>query len=372
MAWYSAWTRAQRLVITVPAGTVAPVSYFPVVLTAASLPTELTNNSYGRSDGGDLAFAADLGTGNMQASIGAQLPCEVVSAAFGVTPSAEIHVQVPSVAAAGTLTYIWVLYGNSGQTAQPAAGSTYGSQKVWKENGTQNYQGVYHLQGTGTPATWADSTSLANTGTNYGAVAATGQFGGGAVFDKSVPNYVQTDACKSIPISNLTLSCWLNFSSINNPSAIIYQRPGIGPEVALCFHGTNLAFEWAAFFDWNTSGLIPTSGVWTYIAATFSTSGSLITIYTNAGGSFTSASHSNAITTSTLAVGFVLMNDTGYGPRATSGVLDEARIALAVRSASWLAAEYSNQHAPGTFIQPPVGQGPLVMFAPWLFNSEDC
>ena len=101
------------------------------------------------SDGGDLAFAADLGLGNTLSSIGSQVPCEVVAATFGGSPVAEIHVQVPSVAATGTLTYIWLLYDNPAQTSQPAASGTYGSQKVWNENGTQNYSGVWHL---GTPS----------------------------------------------------------------------------------------------------------------------------------------------------------------------------------------------------------------------------
>ena len=137
MAWYDPWTRAQRLVITVPSGTVAALSYFSVVLSSSSLPTELTANTYGRSDGGDLAFAADLGVGNSLSSIGAQIPCEVVSAVFGGSPSAEIHVQVPSIAATGTLTYIWVLYGNSGQDRtqrqpRPMAAKLYGMKTVRK------------------------------------------------------------------------------------------------------------------------------------------------------------------------------------------------------------------------------------------------
>ena len=351
MAWYSSWTRAQRLAITVPAATVAPVSYFPVVLTAASLPTELTNNSYGRSDGGDLAFAADLGVGNSLSSIGTQIPCEVVAAVFGGSPSAEIHVQVPSVAATGTLTYIWVLYGSSVQTAQPATNSTYGSQKVWNENGVQNYQGVYHLQGTGTPSTWSDSTSLANTGTNSGAVATAGAFGGGASFNGATPNSITTHACKTVALSSLTLSCWLNPTTIPSYGALMLAVDG-GNTYGIDFYSRNISYQWVAVYQWNTSGLIPSYGAWTYIAEVFQNNSKPVA-YAGTGGSLASATTTlAAISTATPASGFDLMWNPSYTERSISGVLDEVRISLAVRSASWIAAEYANQFAPSTFILP--------------------
>ena len=50
--------------------------------------------------------------------------------------------------------------------------------------------------------------------------------------------------------------------------------------------------------------------------------------------------------------------------------MDEVRIAAVARSASWIAADYASQNAPGTFIQPPAGQGPLSTLASYTTYSD--
>ena len=374
MAWYSSWTRAQRLVITVPSGTTTTLSYFPIVLTASSLPTELTNNTYGRSDGGDLAFAADLGVGNSTSSIGAQIPCEVVSAVFGGSPAAEIHVQVPSVAATGTLTYIWVLYGNAGQTAQPAASSTYGSQAVWNENGTQNYQAVWHF---GTPSTLsiADSTSNAVSATNHGVTATTGAYGGGANFDGS--SYIDT-ANFADNLTAMTVSAWLNYSSVASANRIaIAKLINFASGEGWCFGSSADKF----------TGFVQTSGsvyqqteanatiaisTWYYVVWTkTSNATSGFSLYINSGAP-ASVTNSGAGTVSS----FTNSDNVRLGTDQAAdyylvGLGDEFRIASVARSASWIAAEYSNQSAPGTFIAPPGGQGPLSLAdASYTFSAS--
>jgi len=369
MAWYSSWTRAQRLVITVPSGTVTALSYFPVVLTAASLPTELTNNTYGRSDGGDLAFAADLGLGNSVSSIGSQIPCEVVSAAFGGSPSAEIHVQVPSVAATGTLTYIWVLYSNSGQTAQPAASSTYGSQNVWNENGVQNYQGVWHF---GTPSTLNvnDSTSNANISTNHGATAGTGPWSGGAATIGNA-NYIDAGSSSSLaPSGNFTISGWANqVAAGSNANDIIGRDNSAPPNREYILRLTTSGNVYAYVYD--SSG--NSTGITGGSAISFGTWVCLQAVYTYIGSgtsSYTIYVNGTQVGTSSIAIG-PPSNATGYntwlGARMQSfhdyfyGSIDEVRIANVARSASWVASDYANQSAPGTFIEPPSGQGPISL-----------
>ena len=356
MAWYSSWTRAQRLAITVPTGTTAALSYFSVVLTAASLPTELTNNTYGRSDGGDLAFAADLGAGNSVSSIGAQLPCEVVSASFGGSPSAEIHVQVPSVAATGTLTYIWVLYGNSGQTAQPAVSSTYGSQAVWNENGTQNYQGVWHL-GNGTTLSTADSTSQANNGQTSGnlpTASAAGIFGGAANFSGS-GQYIHTT--NTVNVYPGTFSVWAKSASttVASYTGLLSNYYGgshngwalevyPGSTDYNCYYFNNSA-NYANGESGSGFGALTTS--WTLLHGVITSSG--LSLYYN-GAFIRTVSWSGTATpcTSTYPAYIgSLSNIAGL----FAGLMDEGRISAVVRSASWIAAEYANQSAPGTFIQ---------------------
>ena len=379
---YTAWTRVQRLSITTPAGTTTSLSWFPVVLTAASLPTELTNNTYGRSDGGDLAFAADLGVGNSIASIGAQLPCEVVSAAFGVTPAAEIHVQVPSVAATGTLTYIWVLYGNSGQTAQPAASSTYGAQKVWNENGTQNYQGVWHLQGSGTPATWADSTSLNHVGTNHSATAATGTLGGCATFNGTT-QYIDIGASNLYAIypttTQSTIGAWFKSAAATGAQYICSFQISTGSDgvqiLGNYFINPYNFFGTARDISNNSTTAVSSStycdSAWHYSVWTINGANGTLYLDTANVASLSNASTAHAMGTAHAVIGSYQAADSFW-----AGSIDELRVSAVARSTSWIAAEYANQSAPGTFILPPGGQGPLPMtpatFMPWIFNSEDC
>jgi Concanavalin A-like lectin/glucanases superfamily len=385
MAWFDNWTRAQRLVITVPSGTVATLPYFPVVLTPASLPTELTNNTYGRTDGGDLAFAADLAAGNSVSSIGAQLPCEVVSAAFGGTPSAEIHVQVPSVAATGTLTYIWVLYGNSVQTAQPAASSTYGSQKVWNENGTQNYQGVWHW-GTPSSLSLADSTSNALTNTNHGVTAGTGELGGAATFASASSTYLDFGNVLNMGLNSWTVSTWIKTSQTGTTVAGLICKSVFTVQGNRWYVVANDGSDMIGITccDASTAGhtvsvaassSIYQDGSWHLLTGVWNRAG-LESLYLDAVQvgtpiDISSYSSQNWTTTDKLLFG-CYDNSSGTGPQAGTyynGLFDETRIAATNRSASWIAADFANQSAPGTFIQPPSGQGPISIVSSYTYSA---
>ena len=370
---YSYWSRAQRLKLSLPA---ADLSNFPVYLSASSLPTELTNHSYGRSDGGDLAFATDLGTGNTLTSIGNQIPCEVVSASFGGSPSAEIHVQVPSVSHT-TNTYIWVLYGNSAQSTQPGVGTTYGKHNVWDSN----YIGVWHLSDCGGSigSTIADSTSNGNNGTNAtsnagsGVGSTTGKVGNAGNFISgqsiALPNF-------SFSNSAFTVQTW-----IYNYSWPMSTNQLFGPIVAFSLGGTayGLREEYYPSWNWNGIGLlfnntmpvwvpscttnIPQAS-WNHLAATYASSTG--TMYVNGSNSL-SASHSN--------YGYAMVNSIGSAATTVNdgangqfnGVLDEVRLSNIARSNNWLAAEYSNQNAPGTWINT-ASQNPLSTSDTFFFG----
>lgn len=370
MSWPTSWTRAQRLVITVPAGTVAPLAYFPVVLTAASLPTELTDNTYGRSDGGDLAFAADLGTGNTQASIGAQIPCEVVSAAFGGSPSAEIHVQVPAIAATGTLTYIWVLYGNSGQTAQPAAGTTYGSQAVWNENGTQNFAAVWHF-GTAATLSLVDSTANGNTLTNSGtATNGTGAYGGAVSLNGSSQLLYNS----TLSISNPVTSSVHLKKTVSNVGAFIYDAYSATGRQAL---GLDLSGSDTAIGMYAGNAVVGHSGFtggWEQVGGVFNGASSYL--YRSGAADLSLVDSGANVFNDGITIAKRYYTGTNIGATYFGGLIEEFRLSAAARSASWFAAEWASWNAPGTFIQPPGGQGPIsisgVTFTPWIFNNDDC
>ena len=340
MAWYSSWTRAQRLAITVPSGTTAALSYFPVVLTAASLPTELTNNTYGRSNGGDLAFTAEPRGGQFRIVDRRQIPCEVVSAVFGGTPSAEIHVQVPSVAATGTLTYIWVLYGNSGQTAQPVASSTYGSQKVWNENGTQNYAGVYHLNEAGTNPTTNDSTSNAKNSTaQTWTPTASGQIGRGASFSGS--QLITLPSSTFSATNDYTLSGWGNDAS-GSGYRVIFAASTTYPFLGTSGGKGYVQSKPGQVLVGTTS---VTTGLHHLVMVKSSTAG--LIVYTD-GVVNTNATLTGAGTTGSAQY----IGASTAGTYNWVGVIDEVRLAATPRSASWIAAEFANQSAPGTFTAP--------------------
>ena len=290
----------------------------------------------------------------------------MVSAAFGGTPTAEIHVQVPSVAATGTLTYIWVLDGNSGQTAQPAASSTYGAQAVWNENGTQNYQGVWHW---GTPATLslADSTSNALTNTNHGVTAGTGELGGAATFTSASSTYLDFGTTLNMGLNNWTLSTWIKTSQTGTSPIGIIAKSVYGSGPGRWFIVMNDGSDMIEANFASVSGIsasvaasssVYQNGAWHRISATYDRAG-LLLLYIDGAQvgtqpSISAYSGTNWTNADNLFFG-VYNNLAGTGPQTGTyynGLLDETRIAATSRSASWITAEYANQSAPGTFTQP--------------------
>ncbi len=107
---------------------------------------------------------------------------------------------------------------------------------------------------------------------------------------------------------------------------------------------------------------------------TFSASpgGPVTSTVTIPNGSPIAATVSNAPSSTSVAP--QIGNDPNGANRSWTGQLDEIRISATNRSPSWISASYSNQLAPGTFIQPPGGQGPISLGtispstgAPWLW-----
>jgi hypothetical protein len=362
--WYGNWSRAQRLAITVPSGTTTPLAFFPVLLTAACLPGELTNGSKGRTDGGDLAFASDN-----SGSIGAQIPCEVVSASFGGSPSAEIWVAVPNIAATGTTTYIWVLYGNASQTSQPGTTTAYGSQAVWSEDGAQNFAAVWHFQGTGSPATFADSTALGTTLTNYNSntPVTAGEIGSSLSFNGSNTRYL-TGSDAVLPngsARSITASVW--FKAYPSPapgSYLVILNYGYGfssPGEELCMwltddsNGAGTFGVGSALYSSGTSSGGANGycdGNWHLGTMTYD-SGTTTTRYYVDGVAGTIANNLiwPSLSNSSVRVGGVTPSSS-YANGPFNGLIDEIRLSYVVRTPSWIAAEYANQYNPGGFITP--------------------
>ena len=359
MSWYSNWTRAQRLAITVPSGTTAALSYFPVLLTAACLPSELTSGAYGAANGADLAFAADA-----SGSIGAN----PLRGGLGVLWRQSLRGNLgagAAVAAAGTTTYLWVLYGNSAQTSQPAVNSSYGSQAVWNEGGLQHFQGVYHLPN-GSTLSAADSTgqNSGNTSATTG-TAASGKIDGGA---RPAPRQqVGIDLGTGISVNGaFTLEAWVNLTSNSITNFVnglvnkgLYASDGNG-DCAICILGNPEAATGTGLFCvscytssaqyhlWDSVSA-PT-GSWTHIIGTWD--GSNLRLYKNGSQVGSGVTTSGTMTNSTTKH-FLIGSYPGSGATNTglAGTADEVRITTGIaRNASWIAACYSNQSSPGGFV----------------------
>lgn len=117
------------------------LSNFPVVLTEASLPSEMLD--------ADGSYPAQLGGGDIRFSSDAdgltQLPCHVVTFIPENTPAngkALIYVKVPTLAGASDTTiYVW--YDGPADSVQRAASDPYGREAVWNSD----FVGVWPLQG---------------------------------------------------------------------------------------------------------------------------------------------------------------------------------------------------------------------------------
>jgi len=141
----------------------ANLTDFPVLLTEATLPTEMldADGTYpALNGGGDIRFSSDSGGST-------RLSCEIVDFTTDNNPAngkGEIWVKVPTVSSSSN-TSIWVWY-DSSAASQPHPDSTYGSKSVWDSN----YKGVWHLNesGNGTADEFADATSNANDGQGVG------------------------------------------------------------------------------------------------------------------------------------------------------------------------------------------------------------
>lgn len=171
MAFPTGWTQSKPLQI---AAVDATLTDFPVLLTAANLPsTMFSGGTPADNGGGDVRFSSD-------AAGATQLPCEVVSFVTGGSPSAEVWVKVPTVATGGTTIYVW--WGNTGQT-QPIVSDTYGRNAVWSTR-----RAVWHLgqDPSGSAPQMVDSTGT-NPGTTNGSMTSgqsvAGKAGNGLSFD---------------------------------------------------------------------------------------------------------------------------------------------------------------------------------------------
>jgi hypothetical protein len=277
-------------------------------------------------NGYDIIFTSDVAGNNV-------LPFEQESYVPS-TGTAIYWVNVPTVShTQDTVIYVW--YGNANVTTSQANASS-----VW----SSNYAGVYHFPN-GTTLSANDSTANDDTGVIVGAIATTGEIGGGVSFGN--PGYISLPNLPDYSEADFTVSTWINFSSLPAYNVIMVgesQAPNVlfistqSNGQGLRMGKTATEEDASASFTWSTN-------TWYHFALTRASG--IFTFYVNGTPLSTNNENSSAATFDYPNVNNDIGGDGGNFP--LYGSLDEFRILSASRSADWIATEYNNQSSPSTF-----------------------
>lgn len=243
----------------------------------------------------------------------------------GTTGTVEYWVKVPTLSAsANTVIYIWT--GDATKTTYQggSTGAAYDS----------NFMGVWHYPD-GTTLSLADSTSNARNGTMAGTmVAVTGKIDGAASTNYPTGSWASNGVSYTVfSTGTPTVSCWVKLDSTTGYQTIATT----GSSNGVWLNAGKMDYYTTTDRNANTS---VGTGSWVHIAMTHD--GSNIRYYYN------------GATDGVIAQTAFTMNiDKSFKDTPSSntlrGAMDELRISSAVRSASWILAEYNNQNSPSTF-----------------------
>jgi hypothetical protein len=219
-------------------------------------------------------------------------------------------------------------YGKSGITTFQSTASA-----VWNSN----YKGVWHM-GEST-LTAHDSTANANNPTTLnGATTTAGAVGAGALIGSS---YISVPHSTSLDITSgaITVEMWIKpATAAEGTYSHLYSK--IGTEIYYNSGGTTI----------NLHSYAPPNGQWSHIAYTLAYPTRVS--YFNGSGYSENTYESAGSNTAPLLIG-------GNGATPVFvGAVDEVRVSDIVRSAGWIATEYRNMSAPGTYISVGAEQSP--------------
>ncbi|HUK38823.1 MAG TPA: DUF2341 domain-containing protein [Methanomicrobiales archaeon] len=326
--WYSPYWLYRKKIIIDHTKVAGSLTGFPVLINRADVQV---GNEAQQPSGNDILFTAWDGT--------TKLPHELESYNWN-GGTMVVWVKVPALSPT-TDTVIYMYYGNSNAPNQqnPTA--------VW----SPDYTGVWHLN-----ASFSDSTSNGNGGTNNATTDVGGQIGAGRSFSNG--NSVTIADAGSLDMTagqDFTMSAWVKtsqaavagtwpalFRKVNDPT----RTEGYG----LYLHNQNLNgghwyFELEDGPYYGAYGLNNIAdGTWHYVVGV--RAGSTVNAYEDGTpgdsipGSAGDLSNGNTLT----------MGANSMSPPDTlfyAGSLDELRIAKTARPLSWIKTEYNNQKNPG-------------------------
>lgn len=351
--WYDgAWK--YRKAITIDADQVSGtqvLTNFPVLISTTDTDWRTTGNGgYAeQSDGGDFFFTDQYGQ-----KLSHEIETYVES-----TGQLIAWVNVPALQYDSD-TILWIYYGNSAADDQ------------WDVDGTwaSNYTAVLHMDEDPDVAGAdgiLDSSGTTNHATDFGGMDANDLISGGKIgsaldFD-GTSDYLIMDHSSSYKTSNITISAWVNptYTGLETFAKILdlqydntfdspftswaMGRDGTNPRSR--FEITDNGAVQSTVVDW--TGTEWEDGAWFQMTMTFD--GDNLRAYVNGASVGSSDSTNNGAISYTADNTNLHIGARGTTPlaRFMKGGLDEIRLSSNVKSEYWIATEYANQNAPGTF-----------------------
>ena len=329
--WYnSSWTYRKKITIDKTKVPNTNQTNFPVLVSLAGL-------SNVNASGTDIRFTSADGVTELAREIEYYSSGSLVS-----------WVKVPLLSTTVN-TDIYMYYGNSSAVTEPVANSTYGSQKVWDDGGSNYFKGVWHLgesSGTVYDSTSNHSDLIAVGSPTYGA---SGNFGKAITFGSSAYLWRDAAVLSGTPV---TISAWARHTGAttgviaavsNKTTAENYIQAYMTSSHVV---GTDVASDVSHYASANATGNASLN-TWTYVVDVQSA--------VNSRTAYRDGENSQTNTTSispSLNITLVGIQKTGSTLNYSfSGDIDEVRISSIARSADWIKTEYNNQYSTSTFYQ---------------------
>ncbi len=337
------------------------LSNFPMLVLnpSASLKTVGNGGNVENSSGYDIVFAT---------AAGSLLPFEMVghggaAATYSATTgNGEWWVNVSSIANG---TAIHLCYGNAAvSTYQGNDGNTWNSA----------YVAIIH-HGTASTLAITDSTGINSPSNTNSVTTGTGQIDGGATFVSASSQNINLGTNAALNSSALTYMGWLKATSFASTPLLVNKTGIVGFSLmAVNSSGKIVIFLLAengapgvcgaGDVSYNGTGSHTLStGTFYHLAMTYDSSAGLVG-YVD-GASDNTAAPKGALCTNS---GSTLEGD------SLDGIIDELQISNVARSAAWVAAQYNNQSAPGSFYavgsETPAG-GALFTISPILLPANN-
>ena len=313
------------------------LSNFPVLvsITDTDLRTTANGGFVENASGFDIVFTSSDGTTLLDHEIGEY------NASTGLY---RAWVRVPTLSATVD-TEILMNFGNNTVSTDPSTNTTWDA----------SFVGVWHMEGD--PSTSAPQQTDASTNTNNataagsqtGADLVTGQIGNAIDFDGSDDNYTAADNTSLDITSSLSVSMWVNLDDNSATQGLLSKRGATDNAYGffLASSATPAMRLGSSFTDVNanaSSGIA--TGTWYHLAAVYSNSSSNVRFYVNGAllGTAVSTSDTPESNASILEIG------TEAAGSFINGRMDEVHLSAVERNSDWIATEYNNQNAPGSFL----------------------